>query len=329
MFKRRPSARIAQAIVSIVALSGVASVVQAADTVTPSISGVVAAGTPIKFIKEGFTGTEGPVTLPDGSLIFTETQANRIIKVSADDSTSVYLENTNGSNGLGFNAQGDLISVQVLDTRVGVVAPAARVKVLASNFEGVPFVRPNDLVVHSKGGVYFTDSGLPRLDPNAPPPAVAPTPRPGLFYISPEGKLTRLDKDIQRPNGIQLSRDEKVLYVANTAGEYILAYDIAPDSTVNNRRNFAKLQGFTQTETGPSSGADGLAIDDAGRLYVASLLGIQVFSDKGEALGIIALPKQPQNIAFAGKDKKTLYAVGRGAVYKIATLTSGFKGRAK
>lgn len=301
----------------------------AIDTVTPAIDGVVAAGTPIQFIKDGFNGTEGPVSLPDGSLIFTETQANRIVKIAADGSISTYQDNTNGSNGLGFNPQGDLVSVQVLDPKVGVVAPASKAKVLADKFNGTPFVRPNDLVVSSKGHVYFTDSGLPRLDPTAPPPAVAPVPRPGVFHISPDGKLSRLDNSIQRPNGIQLSRDEKTLYVANTAGEHVIAFDVAQDGSVSNQRNFAKLDGFAQTETGPSSGADGLAIDDAGRLYVTSNLGIQVFDSKGKALGTIPLPQKPQNLAFAGKDKKSLYVVGRGAAYKIATLTPGYKGRAK
>ena len=79
--------------------------------ITPAIGGVVAAGTRIELIKEGFQGTEGPITLPDGSAIFTETQANRITRIAADGSTSSYLENTNGANGLAFNKQGELVAV--------------------------------------------------------------------------------------------------------------------------------------------------------------------------------------------------------------------------
>lgn len=303
----------------------------AAETAAPAIAGVVAAGTPIKLIKEGFNGTEGPIALPDGSLIFTETTASRITKISADGSISTFLENTNGSNGLAFNAKGDLISVQVQNTRVGIIYPENHAKVLAENYEGTPFVRPNDLVVDKKGGVYFTDSGTaPRPDAAAGTSAApAPTPRPAVYHITPEGKLERIAIDIERPNGIQLSRDEKVLYVANTGGEYVLAYDINADGSIGKRRNFAKLEGFRTTETGPTSGADGLAVDAEGRVYVASLLGLQIFDSAGKALGIIPLPKQPQNLAFAGADKKTLYIVGRGSAYKIATLTAGFKGRAK
>lgn len=75
--------------------------------------------------------------------------------------------------------------------------------------------------------------------------------------------------------------------------------------------------------------ADGLAVDEAGRVYVATNNGIEVFSRQGEALGTIALPKKPQNLAFAGADKKTLYVVGRGAAYRLPVLTAGYAGRAK
>lgn len=290
---------------------------------TPAIPGVVAAGTSIDLIKEGFTGTEGPVVLQDGSLIFTETLGNRITRIAPDGSTSIFLDNSNGSNGLGFTANGDLYAVQVLKPRVGIVYPPARARTLADQFEGLPFGRPNDLVVDRVGGVYFTDSGTP-LKPGDPVPA-----KPAVYHITPGGALQRIASDIERPNGIQLSPDEKVLYVANTAGEHVLAFDIGADGKVGAKREFAKLKGWRKTDTGTSSGADGLAVDGNGRLYVASTAGIQVFSSKGEALGIIPLPKPPQNLAFAGPDKKTLYVVGRGAAYKIAMLSTGYLGRAK
>lgn len=298
--------------------------VQAADVVTTAISNVVAAGTKIEFIKDGFEGTEGPIALPDGSALFTETKANRITRIAPDGAISTFLENSNGSNGLALNGKGELITVQNLKPRVGIVYPSGHEKVFADQYEGKPFQRPNDLVLDKRGGVYFTDIGVvPK--PETPEPA-----RPAVYYITPDGKLTRVVNDIERPNGVQLSADEKTLYVANTAGEYILAYDIAKDGSVGNRRNFAKLDGFKKAENGTfSSGADGLAIDAEGRLYVAANLGVQVFSATGDALGIISLPQKPQNLAFAGKDKKTLYVVGRGAAYRIAVLTPGYGGRAK
>jgi gluconolactonase len=265
------------------------------------------------------------VTLTDGSLIFTETTANRITRIWPDGTVTPFLENTNGANGLGFTPNGDLYAVQVQRARVGIIHPSSHAKTLVEGFEGKGFGRPNDLVVDRKGNVYFTDSGAN----GALPPGAAEPARPAVYRISSSGEVKRLASDIERPNGIQLSPDDKVLYVANTGGEHVLAYDIAADGSVGPKRLFAKLEVIEKTPNGISSGADGLAVDDAGRVYVASNKGIEVFSAKGEALGSITLPRKPQNLAFAGPDKKTLYAVGRGAAYRFPVLTAGVSGRAK
>lgn len=295
------------------------------EPVTPAIPGVSAGGIVIEEVKSGFNGTEGPISYSDGSLLFTETQANKIIQVSPDNKVTTFLENSNGANGLALNSSGDIIAVQTLKPQVGIVYPADKQKTFFENFEGTAFQRPNDLVLHKNGGIYFTDSGTrPTKESPNPPPS-----HPGLFYITPTKELKRLATDIERPNGIQLSKDEKTLYVANTLGENLLAYDIADDGSVSNRHNFAKLAGWKKEDKAWSSGADGLAIDDNDRVYVASNAGIEVFSPKGEALGIFILPKKPQNLAFAGPEKKTLYVVGRGSVYKIPLLAQGYKERSK
>jgi gluconolactonase len=296
----------------------------ATDTVAPNIPGVVAGGTKVQVIKEGFDGTEGPITLPDGSLIFTETTANRITRIDKDGKTSTFLENTNGSNALSFDSKGRLYSVQTVKMQVGIIYPKGSEKVLTDNYNGTVYARPNDLIVDKKGGVYFSDAGL-NPDQNPPPP---PMPL-AVYYINPAGKTIRVAEGITRPNGVLLSRDEKILYVNDTNGEYLLAFDVQPDGTLRNRHNFAKYEGVTRTPTRITSGADGLAIDSQGRVYVCTQIGIQVFSPQGQHLGTIPLSRPPQNMAFAGPDKKTLYVVGRGAAYKIQMLSQGFKARAK
>jgi len=300
-----------------------------AETTATAIPGVIAAGTKVEVIKSGFTGTEGPIGMPDGSFLFTETQANRITKIDKDNNISTFLENTNGSNGLAFDSKGRLISVQTTPGKalIGVIYPKGQEATLSDNFDGKPYGRPNDLVVDKKGGVYFSEPG-----PNATPgqPAVAPPLSPAVYYVPPGGKSLRIAEGITRPNGIQLSPDEKTLYVNDTAGEYLLAFDIKPDGTVGNRRNFARYPTVNKTPAGAfNSGADGLAIDNDGRVYCVSIGGVHVFSPKGELLGTIPLSLQGQNIAFAGADKKTLYIVGRGAAFKVRLLVAGYAGRAK
>ena len=124
----------------------------AAETTATAIPGVIAAGTKIEVIKSGFTGTEGPIGLPDGSLIFTETQANRITKIDKDNNTSTFLQNTNGSNGLAFDSKGRLISVQTTPGKalIGVIYPKGQEATLSDNYDGKPYGRPNDLVVDTK-----------------------------------------------------------------------------------------------------------------------------------------------------------------------------------
>jgi gluconolactonase len=207
-----------------------------------------------------------------------------------------------------------------------VIYPKGSEATLTDNFEGKPFGRPNDLVVDKKGGVYFTDPGPNAAPGTTPPPPPLP---PAVYYVAPGGRTIKVADGIERPNGIQLSRDEKILYVNNTSGEYLLAFDIQADGTVRNRRNFAKYDGVTQSATGVTSGADGLALDNEGRVYVAQSTGIQVLGQDGQHLGTIPLSRAPQNLAFAGADKKTLYVVGRGAAFKVQMLTPGFKDRVK
>jgi len=335
-----PALNVAQALQAVQALQAAAPAAAAsaaaplapAGAVLPTgvIAGVVNAGTQIELVGEGFKGTEGPLGLPDGSLLFTENQGDRIVRITPDGRSATYLSGANSTNALALRSDGALLAVQTGQPRVGVLQP--QVQTLAQDFEGRSFGRPNDLVVGRDGSVWFTDSGA-----NAPAAASVPsgahTATPAVYRISPQGALQRVAGGIGRPNGIQLSPDERVLYVADTWGEHVLAFDIVAGGGLGPARPFAALAGFRRgasgSSSGGSSGADGLAVDAEGRLYVASSAGVQVFSAAGQALGVIALPRAPQNLAFAGTDRKTLYVVGRGAVWRLPVLTAGVQGRAK
>ena len=98
----------------------------------------------------------------------------------------------------------------------------------------------------------------------------------------------------------------------------IVAFDVQPDGSVKNLRNFVAV-----------AGGDGLAVDSADRLYIATAEGIEVVSPSGHLLGLIPAPVRIQSIAFAGVDRTTLYAVGQGAIFRIPLLVRGVEGRAK
>jgi gluconolactonase len=204
---------------------------------------------------------------------------------------------------------------------VAVIYPPERAATLVEQADGKPLNRPNDLVIDRAGGVYFTDPGGLRK-PGQPASAKA------VYYLSSAKTLRVIDHSVGLPNGIQLSPDEKVLYIADTTGEYVLAYDVAAEGIVGKRRNFARLARRADSAS-TAAGADGLAVDVDGRLYVATPLGVQVFDAAGAALGVLELPKRPQNLAFAGKNKHDLFVVGQGAVYRIHTGSQGVPSRAK
>lgn len=294
---------------------------QAAGLTTPPIDGVVNAGTPIEIIGESFAGTEGPVALPDGRLLFTENRAARVMSVALDGSVDVFLTNPAGPNALALDARGSVVATLTAQPGVAVIYPPERAAILVDAANGKPLNRPNDLVMDRKGGVYFTDPGGLRKPGQ---PAVVSA----VYYLGPHKELRLVDNSVALPNGIQLSPDEKVLYVADTLGVEVLAYDVTAEGVVGKRRSFARLARPAEARSA-GAGADGLAIDADGRLYVATSAGVQIFSATGAALGVIELPKRPQNLAFAGNNKHDLFVVGRGTVYRIHTRTQGVLSRAK
>jgi len=306
------------------------------------IAGVVKGGTPIERILTGYDGLDDPIGLTDGSLVFSEPNVRRLHRLNTrTNEASVLVADSNESHGVTEDARGRLISAQAWygSTRIGVIYPMESRAVLADGYEGKPFSRPNDVIVARNGGLYFTEPGLTvqqaealvkqlgrPLEPQLPP---------AVYYIPPGGRPTRIEDKMIRPNGIQLSRDEKTLYVSDSNGADIIAWDIQPDGLVRNRRAFGSLVGRSTRDNGLGgirTFADGMTIDNDGRLYVATGGGIEVLSEQGRHLGTIPVkcpPADCQNLAFSGAGKRALYVGGAGSLYKVAMIARGFAGRAK
>jgi gluconolactonase len=307
------------------------------------IPGVVKGGTKIERIKEGFKGLDDPIGLMDGTLVFSEPGARRLHKLDTKtNQTSVLVAASNESHGTTQDTKGRLITAQALDgsTRIGVIYPPGSETVLADNFEGKPFSRPNDVIVAKTGGVYFTEPGLTAQQAEAlvkeqGGKPLAPRLPPAVYYIPPGGKAIRIEEKLIRPNGISLSRDEKTLYVSDSNSEHVTAWDIQPDGLVRNRRDFGTLTGRSTRDNGlggVKTFADGMTIDNDGRLYVATGGGIEILSPQGQHVGTIPVkcaPADCQNVAFGGPEKKTLYIAGAGSLYKVDMVARGFAGRAK
>ena len=276
-----------------------------------AIPGVVSADARMERIWTGQLSADGVIGDADGTVLLIEPKAHRVNRMTTDGSLTLWLEDTNEVGGIAIDPNGRYISVERDVPRVRVLYPERRV--LADTFEGEPIGRLADIVADSKGGVYITE-----------------LPTSSVLYLNPQGQLSRVGPDIPGANGIMLSPDERTLYVTNREAG-ILAFDVQPDGSIRNRRAFAQ----------PEGGQDGLAIDAAGRLYIASDIGVQAYTPEGRHLGLIPAPRDVTSIAFAGPDKKTLYLIGRGhdgpgggeadarSLYKVPMIAEGFKGRAK
>ena len=303
--------------------------VSVAAAQTPDIPGVIKGGTEAQVVVKGLRSADDPIWVPGVGLLFTESQANRIVHLTDDDRIETFIGDLHGPLGMTLDRQGRLISLQSQPGFAGprVVWPAGKEAMLAERFEGRAFGRPNGIVSDRKGGVYFTDLPLRPVPPDAMAPAV--------YYVSPGGAPIRVAEDLGRPNGVTLSRDETTLYVNDTGGIHSYAFDILPDGRLTNRRVFATYVGRDKTipaDQPPVSNADGLVIDDEGRLYALTEAGIEVVSPTGQHLGVVpvwCITRRCQDLTFGGPDKRTLYVAGGGTVLRISMIARGFTGRAK
>ncbi len=295
------------------------------------IPGVTVAGSPVTILKTGMTSSEGAVAAPDGGLYFTEPSVNRIYKVGVDETITVLfdphkVDDAMGERwrlpALGVDAKGVLYACRRANDQIGVaiVYPIEKARFIATSYQGVPFNAPNDLILTKGGGIYFTEPG------SGDQGALRPH---HIFYIAPSGDVIVGTDKLGRPNGLALSPDEKTLYAVDGDAEYVWAFDVMPDHSLENRRAFGHLKGIEHTAKGMINHVDGMTIDNDGRVYATSGAGVEVFAPNGDNLGVIPTPINPQNLAFAGKDGRTLYMVGHGNLFKVRTLSGKVVGRAK
>ena len=288
-------------------LSGIFSLPVLAQSAT-AIPGVVAAGVTPELVSEAFDNTEGPLGAPDGGLYFSDTNASRTYRLDPAGKIAVYRENTDRGNGIAMYRDGTMVWAE--ERRLSWKDQANGG--YASITPGFRLFQPNDLIATAKGGIYFTDPG---------PRPVVPGLKVNVYYLGPYTRTPIVvDDAVPRPNGVTLSNDEKTLYVDNTVGTEVFAYDVQDDGTLKNRRIFARLQGIPAGQEGVG---DGMGIDSQDRLYVTSLVGVQIFDKTGKYLGTIKVPRQPSNVAFSGPGKKTLYITARQGLYRINLDSQG------
>ncbi len=271
-----------------------------------AVSAVMLAGAegltagPVELVSEGYGFTEGPVWMPGEGILFSDIPANTIYR---GDKT-VYRKPSGHSNGLALDRQGRLITCEHGNRRVARTEKDGSTSVLAETYQGKKLNSPNDLVIRSDGAIFFTD----------PPYGVSPQQAElgfsGVYLIDPKGGLTLLFDEFEKPNGLALSPDEKTLYLGDSGAGIIHVFNVAANGTLSKGRLFAKCPG-----------ADGMKMDEKGRLWTTAEDGVRVYAPDGSLLDTVAFPRKPANCGFGGEDGTILFVTAREGLYKVATKT--------
>jgi gluconolactonase len=229
------------------------------------------------------------------------------MKHTLDGATEVYREGSNGAAGNAFDAQGRLYTCETHARRVTRTDKKGHTEVLADKWDGKRFNAPNDIVVSKSGHVYFTDPAFGNQQDTRELDFY------GVYHITPKGQLSVIAKPAGRPNGITLSPNGRILYVANSDDRNIRAYDVDRDGEVSNERvAVSNIEGIP----------DGIRTAENGNLYVAAK-GIAVYSPDGKLVSTISVAETPSNCAFGGADLQTLYITARTSVYRIRLNPNG------
>lgn len=255
----------------------------------------------------GYRFTEGPVFSRDGFLLFSDVPNNKILKLAPGEGVSTFRESSQGANGNTYDAQGRLLTCESRSRRVTRTDKKGNVEVLAESWEGKRLNAPNDIVVRRDGHIYFTDPAFGNQADTRELPFY------GVYHIPPKGPMELIAKPEGRPNGIALSPNGRILYVANSDERNVRAYDVDRGGAVTNERVLvSSIDGVP----------DGMRVDEKGNLYVTAK-GVAIYSPQGKLLHTIELAETPANCAFGDADFQSLYITARTSVYRVRLDVKG------
>lgn len=270
---------------------------------------LIAKGAQPEKAGSGYAFTEGASVAPDGRVFFTDQPNDKIYIWDEKSGITLFLEHCERSNGTWFDKQGNLIACADLHNRLVKFTPGgAMTVVLDQGYNGKYLNGPNDVWADNRGGIYFTDPYYQRNYWESGHTMAQEVQ--GVYYLHPEGKVTRVVDDLKQPNGIVGTPDGKVLYVADIAGQTTWKYTIAADGSLTGKTRFAP------------AGSDGMTLDSKGNVYL-TYGKVLVFDKNGNKKGEITLPESASNLCFGGKDRKTLFITARTGVYTLQMRVRG------
>lgn len=288
------------------------------DIRDPGFKSVVGEAVTFETLGTGFLFTEGPLWhAVDNYLLFSDMPGDHLRRWKAGNGVSTFRKPCAQSNGLAWDRQGRLIVCEHATSTVTRTESDGRSTVIASHYNGKELNSPNDVVVKSDGGIYFTDPTYGRGEYYGNPRPTVLDFR-GVYRAEPDGKgLTLLADDFGQPNGLCFSLDEKRLFVNDTDRKHIRVFDVKPDGTLADGRVWAETTG---TEPGAP---DGMKIDTQDNVYCCGPGGIHVFDAAARLLGIIKVPEYTANFCFGDDDFRSVFVTASTSVYRFRVKVPG------
>ncbi|MEB0205933.1 SMP-30/gluconolactonase/LRE family protein [Pseudomonas sp. CCC3.1] len=279
--------------------------------------------TQLERLYEGCRWAEGPVWFNDGGyLLWSDIPNQRILRWIPGQPVSVFRTESNFANGNTRDLQGRLVTCQHGTRSVTRTEPDGRITVLADQFEGKRLNSPNDVVVHSDGGIWFTDPTYGILSDYEGYQAEPEQSGRNVFRIDPNTfEITCVADDFEQPNGLAFSPDGKTLYVADSARSHDpdAAHHIRALQVIDNCR-LGPSRVLAQIEPGIP---DGLRVDVQGNIWTSAGDGVQCFDKNGVLLGKILLPEKVANLTFGGPRRNRLFITANTSLYSIFVAVAG------
>jgi sugar lactone lactonase YvrE/enterochelin esterase-like enzyme len=255
------------------------------------------------LVSEGYRFTEGPTASESGEVYFNDIPASKTYRIAADGKVETFASDSKRANGQAIGPDGRIYAVATGAGEILAYDADGKASVVAEGIKG------NDLIVRHDGKIYVTE------------PSTDGTPSSKVWLVRPGGEKTVVDEGLKFANGITLSPDQSLLYVAESRSHWVYSYQIQGDGSLASKQKYYHLHA---PDTADDAGADGIRTDRDGRLYVASRIGIQVCDQAGRVNCIIPTPNgRIANLCFGGKDCDTIYATCGDKVYKRKVKTRG------
>ncbi len=247
-------------------------------------------------VGEGYRFTEGPAVDARGVVMFNDVGAGRTYRIGLDGQVAAAFADDRRPDGQAFGPDGRLHAALGGVPEIAAFSEGKPAEMVASGFPG------NDLVLRHDGLMYVT----------SPDPSGMRTSQ--VWLVRPDGSKQVVDQGLGFANGITVSPDQSLLYVADTRSHWVYSYQIHPDGTLAHKQKYYRLH---SPDTADDAGADGLEVDRDGRLYVATRMGVQVCDQAGRVNAIIPLPggARSSNLTMGGKDFDILYVTAGDKVF--------------